>query len=298
MKRVLKGLGLVLGALVLLVAVFLAYAYFSAGGRMNKTYDIAVHPLSIPAPDSAVLAEGRHYVQIHACTECHGEDLGGRVMADAPPFLVVASNLTPGQGGIGAEYTDEDWIRAIRHGVRPNGKSLLIMPSAAFNNINAHELSRMIAYLKQLPAVDRELDATELRLVGHVVLTVSGPKGPLNVERVDHSRPPADGPESGPTVAYGRYLTSVTCTDCHGADLRGAPHPDPDGLAAPSLLAAATWPYEHFANTLRTGTTPDGRQLNPKWMPWKSFRHMNDDELTALHVYLRTLLDEERAAAE
>lgn len=61
----------------------------------------------------------------------------GRVFLDEPAIgRFVASNLTRGKGGVGASYTDDDWVRAIRHGVGPDGKALLIMPSQEFFNLS------------------------------------------------------------------------------------------------------------------------------------------------------------------
>ncbi len=40
---------------------------------------------------------------------------------------------------------------------------------------------------------------------------------------------------------------------------------------------------------MRTGTTPDGRSLNPAFMPWPEYARMTDDDLTALFVYLQSL---------
>ncbi|MFN8442810.1 MAG: hypothetical protein U0175_18685 [Caldilineaceae bacterium] len=58
--------------------------------------------------------------------------LSGHTFADAPPFLLVASNLTQGVGGVGGSYSDTDWVRAIRAefintlrtGRRPDGTAL------------------------------------------------------------------------------------------------------------------------------------------------------------------------------
>lgn len=49
------------------------------------------------------------------------------------PFArVAATNLTRGRGGVGAAYTDLDWVRSIRHGVLPDSTGAFIMPSEAY----------------------------------------------------------------------------------------------------------------------------------------------------------------------
>jgi len=64
------------------------------------------------------------------CVDCHTRDLGGKRFIDSEAGRLAASNLTHGAGGVGDVYADVDWVRAIRHGVRPTGKPLLVMPSA------------------------------------------------------------------------------------------------------------------------------------------------------------------------
>ncbi|MCZ6790100.1 MAG: cytochrome C, partial [Chloroflexi bacterium] len=51
----------------------------------------------------------------------------------------------------------------------------------------------------------------------------------------------------------------------------------------------ARWSEADFINTLRTGTTPDGRQLDDENMPWKFFTKMTEDELKAIWMYLQSL---------
>jgi hypothetical protein len=42
-------------------------------------------------------------------------------------------------------------------------------------------------------------------------------------------------------------------------------------------------------NTIRTGVTPEGREIRGEYMPWGSYTFMNDDELKAVWVYLQSL---------
>jgi hypothetical protein len=49
------------------------------------------------------------------------------------------------------------------------------------------------------------------------------------------------------------------------------------------------WTEEQFINTIRTGVTPSGHELNPEYMPWDYYRFMSDDELKAIFMYLKSL---------
>lgn len=283
MKKALKWTGRILGGLIVLLLIAGVTLYTIGSNNMSRTFDVTPTLASVSV-DSATVARGAHLAQIHVCQECHGSRLEGQVFLDIPPFLVVASNLTPGEGGVGRTYTDADWDRTIRHGVKPDGKSVLIMPSKLFHNLSDEDAAALIAYLKKLPPVDNTLPATEPRALG---LIVAGTGGLSPDDFIALEATPATAPPPGPTAAYGAYLTGITCVGCHGDDLRGGESPDPD-LPGPDLAAAGAWSFEAFARAMRTGERPSGVALN-EIMPWQSFKHMTDEELQAIHAYLKTL---------
>ncbi|HMN31356.1 MAG TPA: hypothetical protein PKE45_24610, partial [Caldilineaceae bacterium] len=83
-----------------------------------------------PIPgDAAAIQRGEHIATtIGLCKRCHGENLGGKVDFAVPGLVTIPTpNLTSGAGGIGSEYSDEDWVRAIRHGVGRDGRALMLM---------------------------------------------------------------------------------------------------------------------------------------------------------------------------
>ncbi|HEX8386353.1 MAG TPA: c-type cytochrome, partial [Rubricoccaceae bacterium] len=232
----------------------------------------------------ASVARGAHLAAINGCRDCHGADLGGQVFVDAPPFRATASNLTRGEGGVGGRYTDADWDRAVRHGVKPDGRAVLVMPSAGFHNLADADAADLIAYIKSLDPVDRALPPSEVRPLGRVLAA-----GPLDVSfEVNEAPARASAPPAGPTAAYGAYLASITCAYCHGSDLRGAQPPNPDSPPAPDLAAAGAWTYPQFVRALRTGVRPAGATLDPHIMPWTLTAAMTDDELAALYAYFGT----------
>jgi cytochrome c553 len=288
MKRIFKWLGILVGLVLMLAIAFAVFVYFSSNAKINKTYEVEAALLSVRA-DSAILARGAHLALIHGCTECHGENLEGRVLFDAPPFArVTAANLTPGAGGIGSEYTNEDWDRAIRHGIAVDGSGLMpMMPSKAYSNLHNQDAADLIAYLRQLEPVDNDLPETTLYPIGRMALATGGLT--YIADEIDHSKAPPPVLEPAPTAEYGNYMTNITCTDCHGSDLRGGPHPDPDAPEGPDLTSVASWPFEDFATAMRTGVRPNGLVMDAKFMPWRSFQHMTSTELTAVYTYLKGL---------
>ena len=101
------------------------------------------------APPVAATAEyGRYVAQI--CTGCHGADLAGGLVLEpsAPP----SANLTPHATGL-AGWSEADFARALREGVRPDGRRLALMPTNAFARMTDTEVAAMWAYLQGLAPV-------------------------------------------------------------------------------------------------------------------------------------------------
>lgn len=287
MKKLLKRLAV--GVLVLIVLLICIVGFFIYQGSQKEaqTYDIALIDLTVPT-DSAAIAWGQYLTTIHGCQECHASNLGGQVFADVPPFRMVAANLTAGAGGIGQSYTDADWLRALRHGVGPDGRGLWLMPSELYTHLSNDETAAMIAYLKTLPPVDNELPETKLKLLGRFIAGMSADMV-SSYDLMDHDRPPQEAPPRDTTLAYGAYRASTMCSVCHAHDMHGAPHPDPNGPYSPDLFAAGQWSFEGFKTAMQTGVTPGGHSMDPKWMPWSSMGQMDDLEMKAIHRYLASL---------
>lgn len=105
--------------------------------QFNKTYDVQVRSIAIPS-DSASSEHGKHLTYV-LCAECHGEDLGGISALIAIPNIAVISppNITSGQGSVITTFTDVDWIRVLRHGVKPDGRSVFIMRSMDYQYLKS-----------------------------------------------------------------------------------------------------------------------------------------------------------------
>ncbi len=129
MKTFLKWTGIVLLGLVIVLLVAGFVVTNRGASAKAETHTVTATLLSQVPTDSATIARGSHLAKIHACADCHTENYAGQVFIDAPPFITGASNLTPGKGGVGNSFSVEDWDRAIRYGVRPDGSALMFMPS-------------------------------------------------------------------------------------------------------------------------------------------------------------------------
>lgn len=278
----------ILGGLVAIVLLALTGLYVTAESRFNKTYEISAKPIPMSTSVESV-AIGRHWAEVH-CQSCHGEDLGGGPFFEDPALgYVDAPNLTSGKGGIGSTYTDADWVRAIRYGVMPNGKSVFLMPSNDFYHANDQALAGMIAYMKTLSPVDRETRPRSLTPLAKVLFQLGVLGDLLRAETIPHNaRPPA--PPEGVTVEYGEYLANAHgCKACHGSNLAGGQPPEPGAPFALNLTPGGEligWDEANFFTAMRDGRTPDGRQLSDA-MPWKGLGNLTDDELRAIWLYVQ-----------
>ncbi len=150
--------------------MYFGYASYSVDQRMSRIYYIEVPELEI-VEDSLSMALGAHLVQIKGCQECHGDDLGGKIIVDDPALgRMIPGNITRGRGGLPEDYSTRDWVRAIRHGLDRENKPIPLMPGQEFYTLTQKVLNAIIAYCRNVSPVDRELPEFKLRPLG-IILT-------------------------------------------------------------------------------------------------------------------------------
>jgi mono/diheme cytochrome c family protein len=291
MKKFFKWLGISLGGLLLLIMIVFFALALKGGMSLSRNYDIPDEQVLIPT-DAESIARGEHWVKAE-CIGCHGDNLSGGPFVEFPFGYLDAKNLTSGKGGAGTEFADQDWVRAIRHGVNPEGQSLLVMPSTAFWHFSDEDLGAIIAYLKSLPPVDKETREPKFNLLGKALMGAGVfDKGVLIAKYIDHQTRPV-APSALVSIDYGNYVVNVSgCVDCHGETLSGGKSADPAAKPAPNLTPGGElilWKEEDFIKALRTGVIPTGRQLDPAQMPWEHYKYFSDDEMKAIFLYLQSL---------
>jgi len=284
--KIFQWVGIFLIALLGLAILALLALYYKTNQMVYKTYDVKVEPLKI-SMDPQTIERGRHIVTtLGGCTECHGPNFAGQVFDEGIlAGRMVIANLTPGKGGVGATFTDEDWIRAIRYGVTPEGTSLIGMPSEYFNAFSDADLVAIIAYLRSVPPVDT--DHPKIRLGPMFRWLLLNEPHALPASLIDHSAPRPPEPVPGVTAGYGKYLANA-CRICHMDNMAGGDQPG-QGLNLTPGGDLAKWSEEDFMKTVKTGVTPSGKKLDPALMPWQSMGKMTDDELKAIWLYLKSL---------
>ena len=294
MNKWMRRAGYALGGVLALVLVAVTVVYAVSARRFSRRYAAAAAPLTVPT-DTASIARGRHLGRaIAKCVDCHGDDMAGKVYVDDPGLgRLVATNLTAGRGGVGDSLTITDWDRATRHGVARNGRSLRFMSSGDYATLSDADLVAIVAWVRSLSPVDRQLPPTRIGPVGHVLNALG--EFPLPAPAIASTRPryAASSATPGATVAYGAYLANVGgCVGCHGAGFSGGhvPGTPPSFRPATNITPAGIGPWTEadFFRAMRDGVRPGGVKLDA-FMPSRLTREMSDDEIRALYAYLKTV---------
>ncbi|HEY1130354.1 MAG TPA: cytochrome c [Roseateles sp.] len=291
MVKLLKWLGIVIGLLLAVVAAFAATGWVQADRKMARRVEVSVAAPALPT-EGAALERGRYLFNSRGCAECHGVDGGGRKVIDSGGLLVIAPHISAGPGSATAAYRVEDWVRAIRHGLKADGRPLMIMPSEDYNRLTDADLGALIAHVKQLPPVSGE--TAVLRLPPPVRVLYGLGLIQDAAAKIDHSLPPPAPVPEGPTAAHGRYVAQM-CVGCHGEGYGGGKIPGgpPDWPAAANLTpgrGSAMGGYagaDTFIAMMRSGKRPDGSAIAV--MPFASLSQLNDVDLRGLHAFLQTL---------
>ena len=204
MRKIFKWIGIVLGSLVGLILVAVVVLYFIGNARLNKAYDFPSSNIVVPT-DEASIEYGKHRAET-LCQGCHGADLSGieNWFSAGPLGTIDSANLTPGEGGIGGEFTTEDYVRAIRHGVNPQGKPIFMTAVVSTAYLSDEDLGAIVAYLQTVPSVDHKTNGQNFTPLAKILLG-AGVLGNLPVEEVSHETQ-VSAPERDVTVEYGAYL--------------------------------------------------------------------------------------------
>ena len=144
MKRVIRIIGVVLGSLLGIVLLAGVVLYLLGNARLNNVYDFPASNITVPE-DAASIEYGKHRAET-LCQGCHGEDLSGieNWFNAGPLGTIDSANLTAGEGGVGKEFTTEDYVRAIRHGVDPAGKPIFMTAVIGTSQLSDDDLGAII----------------------------------------------------------------------------------------------------------------------------------------------------------
>jgi mono/diheme cytochrome c family protein len=267
-----RWVGLGVGCAAIFGGVLLASAWATARSQAILDMRYPGRPSAVAVVSSPeAIARGGHLIQVTGCSGCHGKALTGALMTLSSSSL-YAPNLTV----VGKTQSDAVLDRAIRQGLKSDGKSELAMPSQAYAAFTDDEVAAIVAYLRDTPRTGPVLTPPPLGLLLRANLATGALK--TEVTRVAQARPPLD---AGARLAPGRHLAAIACGQCHGADLSaGADAPGSD------LTVRGYYTREQFRALMRTGAGLGEHMELMSETAITSFSHFTDPEIDAIYDYL------------
>jgi mono/diheme cytochrome c family protein len=285
MRWTLVGAG---GLLVLAVGAG-AVGWQMAASKMARQVKVDAKPVAF-VDDAGSLERGKYLFLSRGCTDCHGANGGGRTFVDNGSLKIAGPNIT--RGGTVRAYQPVDWVRAIRHGVRPDGTPLMVMPSEDYNRFTDADLASLVAYVRSLPP--QQGGAAVVQLPPPVRIAYGFGAIQDAAAKIDHTRPPQQPIPEAVNVAHGAYVANM-CIGCHNEKLSGGKVPGgpPDWPAAANLTPGEGSVLPRYADVkafqamMRSGKRPDGSAIAV--MPFESLSKMNDVDVQALYAYLKSV---------
>lgn len=243
---------------------FAAVAFLAAGA-------------SAATADEAAIKRGEYLLHAGGCISCHtdfknkGPMLAGGGPLKTPFGVFYAPNITPHPTkGIG-KWTDADFIRALRDGIRPDGAHFFpVFPYTSFSGMTDSDMLDLKAYLFSLKPVDRSNKPHEIdfpfgwRFLQTFWKWLNFTRGPYRPD-----------PSQSDSWNRGAYLVKAVahCPECHTPRsldggtkskmfLAGAAN-GPEGELVPNITpdgetGIGNWSPSDISTYLQTGQDPEG----------------------------------------
>jgi cytochrome c553 len=247
-----------------------AYLWLQSEAILGRRYTL---PRSLVVADSAPVARerGARLARLAGCTGCHGPELRGKQLTD--PVRIYASNLR----ALTWRYSDEDFDRAIRRGLRPDASSLWVMPSQAYLYVRDADIAAILGYLRSLRPQGSPTPPPEFDSVARSEIV----RGEL-IAAADLAQTQMPAIDLGPHYSGGRYIAMFACGACHGTELTGSP-----GGHAPDLNVVRRYTRHQFFNLMGVGWSAEGRRLKVMGpLAKQRFHILMDWEIEPLYAYL------------
>lgn len=294
------------GALLVVGGSFLLMQPGAAGPGDPSNADFA-------SSDPARVERGRYLALAGNCASCHTSDAGAFMAGGLPfetPFgTVYSTNITPDtETGIG-NWTGQQFLDSMRHGVRPNGEHLYpVFPYTSFTKLSDDDIATLFVYFRSLPAVRQETPANALGFPFNQRLLMA-------VWKAMFFEPGIYVPDESklPQWNRGAYMVEALahCSACHsprnalGAEddsraMAGGVYRDsvPGGLlrdwSAPNLTSVAhglgAWSADELAAYLKTGMNSYVDSYGPmNEVILNSTRYLSDADVGAMATYLKSV---------
>lgn len=286
-----------------------AMATALAAPPVTLTPDRPAVPVAAPASSGqdARLERGRYLAIAADCMACHtaasGKPYAGGYAIDSPLGTIYATNITPSKkGGIG-HYTEADFARALRQGVRADGSHLYpAMPYTSYALLSDADVGDLYHYfMHAVKPVDEPARQTKLPFPFNVRLSMLG----WNALFLDDKRFVPDAGKSA-QINRGAYLAEglAHCSACHtprnmlmaevgsqqlaGANLGSWHAPN---ITSDAISGIGGWSDAELAAYLKTGHV-EGKGQAAGGMAeaiQNSLQFLRHDDVAAIVAYLRTV---------
>jgi mono/diheme cytochrome c family protein len=260
---------------------------------------------ALTEPSEEIVARGKALAEAADCASCHTADpakpFAGGKRIDSPFGAIYSPNLTPDRNtGLGL-WSDQDFVRALRYGVGPDGSHYYpAFPYPNFTKLIRDDILAIRAYLATLTPIENRPPPSEVRW-------------PLSYRVVMRAwnylffRAGIFEPDQAKSTEWNRggYLVegAAHCGECHtpknlfGADKRGQRFaggsiggwlaPRIDGAEAGGLKS---WSVEDIAEYLSSGRNGKSHAKGPMAeVVVASTSKMSDADVRAIAVYLKDL---------
>ncbi|MEP7346130.1 MAG: c-type cytochrome [Gemmatimonadaceae bacterium] len=268
-------------ALLAVSVLGVGVVYALSSRLLNRRYAVPLGTVALPT-DSASLTRGERMARIVGCHGCHGETLAGDVFFDEPRVARLVTSNIPEKV---AAYTDAEFERLLRRGIRKDGTSPIVMPPPGLYHLSDTDVADVIAWIRSRPhpSPAAALPSEEVRIMGRFGLVIGQFK--MATQAIDTSGGRIGNDSLYLTSRRGEYLARVVCTECHGSALQGDPT-----FPTPGLSKAVGYSLEQFTHLLRTGEPSGGPPLDLMAKTAKGRLHLlTDSEIAAIHAYIEAL---------
>lgn len=253
------------------------------------------------------VASGAYLARASGCIACHtnfeagGAPLAGGVKLDTPFGTLYSANLTTDQEfGIGG-WTIEEFAKAVRQGVSPDGEAYYPAFTYPFYaNFTDQNIADLWAAFQTVNAVSEPAPSQNMAFPFNQ-------RWGLKMWRAVFLKEPHTKPVEGNDAVWnrGRELVggATHCAACHtGRNLLGARNSDgehfagnpslPGGNKAPAIdhetLESRNWTVDLLAYALKTGITPTGDAFGGSMgeVVLQGTRFLSEEDRRAMATYL------------
>jgi mono/diheme cytochrome c family protein len=258
--------------------------------------------------DEAAVTRGAYLAAAAGCDQCHTDSknggapyAGGRVM-ETEFGAITTPNITPDAAtGIG-NWSNDDFIRAMRWGIAPDGTRYVpAFPFPYFAQLTDSDLADLKAFLESLTPVPqpRAAGAGSLALLARA-------RAALGIAIAANAAQPA-APTGDAAVDRGAYLVATVgyCGACHTPRTwLGAPDSNRflagsrgglEGAKAPDITpdpknGIGNWSEDDIVSLLKDGGTPDGDFVGGSMAEIvRNTARLTDADRHAIAAYLKTV---------